>query len=255
MGGENIKASEICELLEKFQEINKMGWIKSMRKGTTGIGYTFETLIGKEEDTITGPDFKSIEIKVKRKYGYGTVTLFNAVPDNKEKMVNEIYELYGVFNKNKNYYKTFMVTIDTTFMKRYGKHYFQLKVDKKEEKIRMEIYDENKNLIRDDISWSYQLLEDKINKKMKNLALIKAKIKRENDIIYYNYYDISFYEMKEFKEFINAIKLGKVKITFKMSAFIFGERTGEMDNHGVGFDINERCLDLIYKKRTTNSRF
>ena len=32
-------------LRDKFQKIKKMGLIEPLRKGTTGIGYTFETLL------------------------------------------------------------------------------------------------------------------------------------------------------------------------------------------------------------------
>ena len=38
------------------------GYVKSIRGGTTGIGATFEALIGKEEDKLSLPDFKGIEI-------------------------------------------------------------------------------------------------------------------------------------------------------------------------------------------------
>ena len=46
-------------LLQKFEEIKEMGWIKSLRKGPTGIGYTFEKLIGKDEDSLCCPDFNA----------------------------------------------------------------------------------------------------------------------------------------------------------------------------------------------------
>ena len=39
---------DLISLREKFYTIKAKGWIPSMRKGTTGIGYTFESLLGKE---------------------------------------------------------------------------------------------------------------------------------------------------------------------------------------------------------------
>ena len=74
----------------------------SQRKGTTGIGYTFERLIGKEEENFPIADYRDIEIKVKRKYSKGDITLFSANPDNEVFAIKRIYETYGTCNKNKN---------------------------------------------------------------------------------------------------------------------------------------------------------
>lgn len=56
-------------LLTLFDEINSRGYIRTLRQGPTGVGYTFETLIGIEENNISGPDFEDIEIKCYRKIG------------------------------------------------------------------------------------------------------------------------------------------------------------------------------------------
>ena len=53
-----------------------MGYVKSTRSGFTGIGKTFEDLIGKTEDTLEELDFHGIEIKTKRGYSKGYTTLF-----------------------------------------------------------------------------------------------------------------------------------------------------------------------------------
>lgn len=37
----------IFDLNNRFLEISRMEWVKSRRKGATGIGYTFESLLGK----------------------------------------------------------------------------------------------------------------------------------------------------------------------------------------------------------------
>lgn len=36
------------EFKQKFQELKNKGFIKSLRKGPTGVGFTFETLVGLE---------------------------------------------------------------------------------------------------------------------------------------------------------------------------------------------------------------
>ena len=62
---------------EKFRQIQNIGLCKSLRKGTTGICFTFESLIGKSEDRSFEPDFKGIEIKVKLAYTKTPTTLLS----------------------------------------------------------------------------------------------------------------------------------------------------------------------------------
>ena len=53
----------------RFLRIKQLGWIKSMRKGPTGVGYTFEELLNKKEDHLPLPDYKGIEIKTNMELG------------------------------------------------------------------------------------------------------------------------------------------------------------------------------------------
>jgi hypothetical protein len=75
----------LSELLEKFDLIKERGWIDSLRTGDTGIGYTFETLLGIKENNDQNADFKGIEIKCKgtkegQSSSSGKVNLFQSGP-------------------------------------------------------------------------------------------------------------------------------------------------------------------------------
>ena len=94
------------ELLDKIKLINKEGWIKSMRRGDTGVGYTQETKLGIKANSKKKPDYKGIEIKSFRKRTSGAlVTLFSQVPNWKESNSNrnEILEKYGYLDENERY--------------------------------------------------------------------------------------------------------------------------------------------------------
>ena len=54
---------DIPQLKEKLSDINRMGYIVSLRKGNTGIGYTLETLLGVVENNLRSPDLGNIELK------------------------------------------------------------------------------------------------------------------------------------------------------------------------------------------------
>ena len=72
---------DFIEFKKVFNEVKKKGWVKSLRKGDTGVGFTFESLIGKEEENFPIADYGSIEIKTTRMYSRKRIHLFSAVPD------------------------------------------------------------------------------------------------------------------------------------------------------------------------------
>lgn len=78
--------NEKNELIQKLKNISNQGWIKTHRSGSTGIGYTLETMLGIKANSSTEPDFKGIEIKSSRLESNVRISLFSKTP---------IYEPYS----------------------------------------------------------------------------------------------------------------------------------------------------------------
>ncbi len=68
------------ELLGKLIDINKMGYVRNLRSGDTGVGFTLEHLLGIAANSSKEPDYKGIEIKAKRFSTSNRVNLFSKVP-------------------------------------------------------------------------------------------------------------------------------------------------------------------------------
>jgi len=60
----------------KFAKVKEKGWVKSQRRGPTGIGQTLENLLGIEENNIALPDLGTIELKAHRIGSSSMITLF-----------------------------------------------------------------------------------------------------------------------------------------------------------------------------------
>ena len=56
----------INEFAVKFKSIKRKGFVPSMRKGPTGIGYTLETLLNIDENNFSHPDIEGAELKAHR---------------------------------------------------------------------------------------------------------------------------------------------------------------------------------------------
>ena len=65
--------------------------------------------------------------------------------------------------------------------------YFKLKVDRANRKTFLLIFDIHGKLIEDDVFWSFDLLEEKVSRKLHNLALFGVLKNNCNDGTYYKY--------------------------------------------------------------------
>ena len=64
------------EVQEKLSVIKQKGYVRTLRKGPTGVGKTLETLLGITENNISTPDLGTIELKSQRENHTGMTSLF-----------------------------------------------------------------------------------------------------------------------------------------------------------------------------------
>ena len=64
------------EARNRLSRIKRMGYVRTLRRGSTGIGKTLETLLEITENNISAPDLGQIELKAQRDNHKGMTTLF-----------------------------------------------------------------------------------------------------------------------------------------------------------------------------------
>ena len=165
--------NDIIELNKKFIEIRNQGLIESLRNGSTGFGYTFESLIEKKEDQESKPDFKSVEIKCSLYHTKKPITLFCLAPERDGSIATRyIFEKYS-FYKLDDYIQRrcfYYMVYNNTKYEIYNTK-FNLKVDYLNRKVIMQAF-KNDKLIEDICYWTFQNIEQVMLEKMKYLALI-----------------------------------------------------------------------------------
>ena len=235
-------------LNNRFNFIRSKGWIRSLRKGPTGIGYTFESLIGKMEDADSLPDFNGIEIKTHRKFSKSYIGLFNYNPIGESSYeLMRIYDNYGYRSiKNRNI-KVLNTSVYCDCVCDVGINYkFSLSIDYEQEKVFLVVFDRIGNFIEKKSFWSFSVLRDKLYNKMHYLAYIEASSNFVDSIEYFKYDSIRFYSLKGFDEFIDLLSRGKIRVTFKVGVYSSGDRCGEIYSHGTSFGIKSCDLPLLY---------
>ena len=241
--------NDFYELEKKFSKIKSMGWINSLRRGPTGVGYTFETLLNKPEDNRQLPDFKSIEIKTLKYFSKRKIHLFNATPESfLFSPIKTVLNNLGYPDKDYPQYKVFNISLNAVRETKVGYNYILLKVDKKKRRIYLFSRTIRNEFCKLNLFWTFDYLDSIIRKKMENLAVVWSCYKNENNIDMFHYTKIDFYKYKDIDCFINLIEMGLVEITFKISIFKDKERFGRIHDRGTDFSIYEKDLCMMYDK-------
>lgn len=228
-------------LLAKIKEVNKKGWIKTLRKGDTGVGYTLETELGIRANSNQKPDFHGIEIKAFRKRSIGKlITLFSQVPNWKKSNTNrsEVLSEYGYLDANErfNLYCSVFGNEKNTLN-------WKLDVDRINKKI---------NVLNNDkiiIFWDFEKIEERILKKHDQTFFIYSDTKLENGNEYFFYNKILITQKASLENFLKLIENGKVCMDFVMHR----KKNGTTRDHGFLWRIRSNSIpDLFEKQKTVN---
>lgn len=238
------------KLIYKLEKIKKKGWIQSINNYSSGIGKTLEKELEINSGEFEIPDFEEIEIKTKKIDSVHDITLFSTTPDSYLYEIKRIHQKYGYPHSKYPKFKVFNITVcSNKFTPMSNKYNFIIYVDWKNEKVVLNVHDKYSGALIDDYSsWSFEMLKEKLYRKLKYLCLVKAKRKYEFPNVYYKYIDYNFYILKDFDSFIKAIDKGIIKITFKINVLKKGPKKGQIKDHGTSFDIHENDLSAIYYK-------
>lgn len=235
-------------IIEEFQQIKKRGWIINNRKGATGVGYTFEKMLGIDENTLIFPDFFGYEIKTKRAIKNNYVTLFNCTPVGKSICeTNRLRNQYGYPDYKND--KVLVMNISTYCNRRSKFSSFyenELFVNRDNKTISLLIYNKQHELIDWESYWTFDTLKERLYNKCLLTVLVKAERKYKNGKEYFRYTDIKIYRLKNFAAFVNLLEKGDIRISFRLGVYRQGKRKGKTHDHGTAFEIAEKNLTKLF---------
>jgi hypothetical protein len=199
------------------------GFIKSMRKKDTGIGFTFEYHMGIKENNLRNHDFAYqkllVEAKCQRLDTSSMLTLFTKEPSVRTLNDVQLIKKYGYVDENKR-----PALKDTCVYGQFNGHHLGLNVDMNNKTIDM--IDNQNTLV-------WQWVSDDIKLKFRNLLLVLAENKMVEGDEWFHYTQ-AFY-LENFKEtrFLEMIKEKKIVVDLRMHL----KPSGASRNHGTGFRL------------------
>lgn len=243
---------KINSLKEKLEDIYKQGWVESMSNGKGAIGITLEKLLNIKSGDFEVPDYElSIELKTKASYfnNIHPLTLFSATCDGEHLFeLRIIKDKFGIYLRNynskvlfANLYGNKYTNISRNYKARIFVNYF-------EERIYLIIYNKHNIIVYNSAYWSFELLYNKLYKKLKVLAFIEADRKIINNKLYFKYKKVTIYKLKNFNTFLELLNNGIIRINIKMGIYKNGPRVGKIHDHGTGFQILYSDLEKLFIK-------
>lgn len=243
-----VVKEDFIDLRKEFEKIKKMGFIASLRNGFTGVGNTFETLLGKNEDRDVKPDYKSIEIKTKFAYSTSPMVLFRYTPmKNKEYALNYILEKYSYQKRGYSNLRIFSREIYAKQFIEKNKYSFKLKVDYPGKEIMLQAF-YNGNFIENVCAWDFKTLQYKLITKLSNLAIIYAYPYKISGKTYYKYVKMKCYKLKGLFEFLQLVENDKIHVSLYMNEIVDADGEIKLDYHGAGFRIANDSIEQLFTK-------
>jgi hypothetical protein len=246
------------EFLNRIKEIKDMGFVKSHRKGDTGIGKTLEDLLGITENNIAGPDFSVYELKSGRKDSSSMLTLFTKTPMPKN-AIKALVEVFGYKKRKKSKDKG----------QEKLSHFMSVKIEEGKEKVRPEdkelhvtvdavtensvglvlkiqsnriFIGNNKNV---EAYYDKSTLKETLEKKYAKLIYVSAERKKKDNQEYLWFEEAYLFEGFSFKTFSEFVKKGIIKLDLRIGHY----PDGRPHDHGTGFRVMPKYLPQCFEKR------
>lgn len=227
----------IQTLQKKLRKIKSLGFVKTHRKGDTGIGKTLEDLLGIKENNIPLPDIgENAELKAYRKNAVSMLTLFTLEPrprgGDRDRM---LLDNFG-YSKRKN--KRSKELHSTLSCRRYNNQGLKIRI----EKDKVCVVGKGKRL---GIHWTTEDLQKKFEAKIPALVYVLAEQKQIKSNEYFHFNEAYLLEDFSFEKFRNMITKDEIVVDFRM----YYKPNGQVRNHGTGFRVKINKLYNAFKTK------
>ncbi|MBD3340233.1 MAG: hypothetical protein GF353_14060 [Candidatus Lokiarchaeota archaeon] len=225
------------ELGEKLRTISDMGYVIALRRGNTGIGYTFESLIGLAETNIPIPDIGGrFEIKTTRKDSSSLVSLFTFNRGVWIKKQKEIIEKFGYEDE-----KGRKALKSTIFYNRPNS--LGLFIDIDETKNVIKLLSSDHQLLAE---WDVYVIVGVFSSKLSRLLFVLADRRSVQGVEEFHFKEAWLLTEPNTRSFLKAFKKSLVGIDLRLHL----KENGAVRNRGTGFRMREKdMLELYGKKR------
>ena len=212
------------EFKKQFRIVKEKGFIKSIRKGPTGVGHTFERVMGLTENNLSVPDIDGIELKTHRDSSNSMITLLTF--NNKAWLMNplEAIKKYGSLDSKGRLglYYTLSLTPNSAGL--------FLLVQKES----ISVQHTSGETIAE---WNLDALQKRFKEKLPALMFVSAFIEERDGIEYFQYYRAQLMQNTNKELLADLFRTGDLLLDLRLH-----DKGTSARNHGTGFRTFEKKL-------------
>lgn len=240
-------------IIEKFHQVEALGFVRSRRRHNTGIGKTFEDYVGVVENNLDEPDLAGFEIKTHREESQSYVTLFTKSPNFPARANNYLKNTFGTpYDDNpelRNLHTSMFASKYNTYKGRYS---FRLINDRANRVLKIGVYDmPSMKLIDNSVGYTYGCLEKVLKRKIKNLLYVTAETERQGGVEYFHFNGATIYTEPSLERFLDLVDKGLIMYDIRIGSYKSGKNYGRAHDHGSGFRIMEPNVRLLFAHMET----
>lgn len=223
----------LSEFKKKFCAIKAQGFIKSHRKGNTGVGHTLEQELGLRENCISGPDLEDNELKGARKGAGGKQTLFTKEGEWVVSQKDYITR-YGFPHTTKIGEMSGQSTVTKTVNNR---------------GLSIVTTDDYCAIVHGDtiiVKWDWETLVNQFGKKFPACVKVFADVEKRDGVEYFHYNEVYRFIGTDKNLFRTAIENDTIAIDIRMrTQNMIGK---SLRNRGTAFRINHGNMEELFIK-------
>lgn len=222
----------LADFQNRFAAIKAQGYVRSMRRGPTGIGFTLETLLEIAENNSPLPDIVGRELKAHRTKSNSLITLFTFNRKAWQMSQLRAIQLYGTPDSSgrMGIYYTLRQTPNSAGL------FTHVDDDT------LSVRHISGNVI---VSWQFDVLAAQFSKKIPALIFVSAFTEERNGVEYFHFYRAQHLEGTSPELLANQFKEENITIDLRLH-----DAGTKARNHGIGFRTFEANLPRLFEKVT-----
>ena len=236
--GPPVQSEALQKFLRSFDQISSLGWVPTQRSGSTGIGYTLETLLQIPENNSPVGDFLGMELKAHRSdqsssAGSKRMNLFLKEPTWTDGLSHrERIPKYGYVDDNGR------VALYSTVTGTENSHGLQLAVKATDQ--RVEILYRGKPVA----FWTFDVLQSRLTEKLTETAFVGAKSRGTGKAEEFHYESVLFCQQPSVASLVKLIESRESMVEMRMHI----REDGSARNHGTAFRVHQDQLPRLYTR-------
>ena len=224
---------EVSQLREQLLRLKERGYVVSMRRSDTGIGYTLETLLGVRENNLQSPDIGSIELKGHRRGMTTRITLFTFNRGAWKMRQKDMVKKYGYVDTNSR------TALYNTVESKPNSSGLYTKVE--EEQLRLYHVDGTRIA-----EWSGSAISQRFSEKIPNLVTVYADTRinsEDKEEFWFN--EAHLHRRPANDRILELLRNDIMVIDIRMHI----NNSGGVRNHGTGFRVQDALLGMCFDSR------